>query len=474
MLEKISLYLTMAVVVLAPLPFGSIETVWIIPWCFLLGIALPLANLHKIRQAHLILLAPVLAVALLFAAIVWLQTRSPPWIGTPNPIWGEAGKIMGFALPPRISASVPAPWMSLGVPLSMLLAFLCGFVTSIDPRNARKLVRAVAISGAVFAAYGILSFLIDPTVLLWRRKASYLGNLTATFVNRNTTATYFGTCAILWLALGWSSAMEIFSGVPFRSAFAALTQRPPRRLVAAAAGFFVCLIALLLTLSRAGTLLSLSAMVITAGLLGHRHLSGARKPLWAIGLAGVAMALLIELLGSGIAYRVGSEGLVDIGRLEAYRSTLSLIRHFPLLGTGLGTFPAVFQAYRSAATGTSGIWNHAHNTPLEFAAELGVPLVIALSAVCVFIIFRLIRGGIIRRRHGMFPASAAGICFLGLAHSTVDFSLLIPGYAIVFAALVGCGLAQSVPSGEPQRTAAPARAERAAAAAAPAQPGLAT
>ena len=43
------------------------------------------------------------------------------------------------------------------------------------------------------------------------------------------------------------------------------------------------------------------------------------------------------------------------------------------------------------------------------------------------------------------------IAILALAHSLIDFSLQIPGYAIVVFALLGAGLAQSFPSVENEK-----------------------
>lgn len=41
------------------------------------------------------------------------------------------------------------------------------------------------------------------------------------------------------------------------------------------------------------------------------------------------------------------------------------------------------------------------------------------------------------------PLAAFAVAVIGLSHSCVDFSLRIPGYAIVMLALVGAGLARS-------------------------------
>ena len=94
--------------------------------------------------------------------------------------------------------------------------------------------------------------------------------------------------------------------------------------------------------------------------------------------------------------------------------------------------------------GGSGIC--AHSTPLELAADLGLPLAGLIVLAWLIVLAVLIRGARIRRRDLIVPVGALVVAILGLAHSVIDFSLQIPGYAIVVFALVGAGLAQSFPS----------------------------
>jgi len=63
----------------------------------------------------------------------------------------------------------------------------------------------------------------------------------------------------------------------------------------------------------------------------------------------------------------------------------------------------------------------------------------------------LIRGAKVRRRDLAIPVAALSVAVLALLHSMIDFSLQIPGYAIVVFALVGAGLAQSTRSNQRQR-----------------------
>ena len=151
-------------------------------------------------------------------------------------------------------------------------------------------------------------------------------------------------------------------------------------------------------------------------------------------------------MGGNVSGRFDAQGLSDEGRFEAYRSTLRMIADHPWFGTGLGTFVWSFPAYRSANISVWGVWDLAHSTPLELAADLGVPLAGLICLAWLIVLAVLIRGVRIRRRDLIVPVGALSVAILGLAHSTIDFSLQIPGYAIIVFALVGAGLAQSFSS----------------------------
>ena len=55
----------------------------------------------------------------------------------------------------------------------------------------------------------------------------------------------------------------------------------------------------------------------------------------------------------------------------------------------------------------------------------------------------LARGVFGRRRDAIIPLAAVATATLSLLHSSLDFTLQVPGYSIPFFALFGAGLAQS-------------------------------
>jgi O-antigen ligase len=208
----------------------------------------------------------------------------------------------------------------------------------------------------------------------------------------------------------------------------------------------LCLAAMFMTASRAGVVLSLIAIVVAFGLYFRREMPRRSGLAIAVASAGAAALLLLMAMGESVNARFDLDGLADEGRIEIYRSTLRMIADHPWFGTGLGTFASAFPAYRSPNVSVWGVWDMAHNTLLEIAVEMGLPIAALVVAAWLVIFAMLIRGALVRHRDLIVPVAALCIALLAVLHSMVDFTLQIPGYAIVAMALIGAGLAQSFSS----------------------------
>jgi len=121
-----------------------------------------------------------------------------------------------------------------------------------------------------------------------------------------------------------------------------------------------------------------------------------------------------------------------------------MIADHPWLGTGQGTFAYAFPAYRSPNVSMWGVWDIAHNTLLEIAADMGVPIATLVVVAWIVIFAVLIRGALVRRRDLVVPIAALAVSIQAVLHSLIDFTLQIPGYSIVAMALIGTGLARSL------------------------------
>ena len=439
-------WILLAAAALAPLPFGSNQSTTIAFWCIVLGagVLLESSAIDHLRATQLVFAAFAAIVFAAYAFVLYEQLAAHPWLpAEPNPIWHEAEAALGVSLRSTVAIVHGQWWLELGRPLVCLLALAGGFLLGIERGRARRLVKTIAWSGAAYAAYGIVSQLIDPTHIFWLEKKAYLNSVTGPFINANTAGAYFGSCAVLWSLLFWERARLAMppGRLDWHSMAARLYSKPPRNVVIAFGMLFLCVAAMFMTKSRAAVLVSLLALMIAFVCFFRRDLPR-RSGLMSALIGGGAIALiLLQTMGAGVNARFDVQGFGTGGRLETYHATLRMIADHPWLGTGQGTFAYAFPIYRD--TNDSLVWNMAHNTLLEIAAEMGLPVAILVTVVWLIIFAMLIRGVLVHRRSLLVPSAALAVAVLAVLHSLIDFSLQIPGYAIVALALIGAGLAQS-------------------------------
>jgi O-antigen ligase len=444
---RISSWLLFAAVAGAPLPFGSDDPIAVTFWCILLGAALVFAPVRELGASQLCFLTLAGIIIAAYAFVLHEQLSSHPWfaVATPHPIWREAGEALGAPLQSSVSIAPHQVFFELGRPLVTMLALLCGFLIGVECDRARALLKVIGWSGAIYAIYGIAAYLLDPTQLLWREKEAYASVLTGTFVNRNTAAVYFGSCSVIWLLFLTERVRRRF---PLGTVFSwrvldQMLSQTPRSIIVAFSMLFFTLAAMFMTGSRAGVVLSLFSLVLAYTVYLSHDLPRRTGFFGIAATASVVVLVIFQIMGSGVSGRFDLEQLADEGRLETYRSTLRMIADHPWFGTGQGTFALSFPAYRSSDISLWGVWDIAHNTLLEIAADMGVPIacLVAVSWIITFLV--LIYGVWRQRRDRLVLIAPLAIGLLAVLHSLIDFSLQIPGYAIVVLALVGAGLAQA-------------------------------
>jgi O-antigen ligase len=440
-IDRAACALLYLVLVIAPLPLGSTEPATVALWCVVLGVAVVLASLLELRTPQLVFIGLVAVLAAAYGLVLHEQLATHPWFASPHPIWKEASEMLGVPIAPSVSIVRNQPLFAVGAPLAGLLSFLCGLMLGASRRRAHQLLIVIACSGVAYAIYGIALALVDPATMELRGRPI---PLTSIFINRNTAADYFGACSVIWLLLISSRIRRrIRTGpadrdskrgdnLPLWSAYLMLLLTM----------MFTCLLATFMTNSRAGVALSFLSFVIAVVAYLYRDLPG-RRGVFLAGAAGGALALLLVPFLAGNVVARFSEGFMDHTRISLYRSTLRMIAEHPWFGTGLGTFAWAFPAYRSDDISMYGIYDRAHNTVLEIAAEAGVPIA-TLVVIGWTIIFGVLAHGVrTRRRDRIIAAAALAVGLLAALHSLVDFSLQIPGFAIPLLSLLGAGVAQS-------------------------------
>ena len=312
---------------------------------------------------------------------------------------------------------------------------------------ARRALQWFVWVGFAYALYGLLALFLGSDQIFWFRYRSNLVDVSSTFINRNSYATFSGLTLLGAIALYLDGVASVLRArVPSR----VKARRLIKRLLGTSAPLAVAILliatALLLTTSRAGMLSTLLGLaVLMAALNRARELRGMQTAALAscLLLGGIVVFLFS---GEKVAERLERIEATGSGRAAVYGLVIDSIGEAPFLGTGYGTFSDVFPMIRDESVPGNTFWQRAHNTYLENALELGVPAALALFGAvgaCAGYCWRGLRR---RRRERIYPAIGVAATALVAAHSMVDFSLQIPAVAVAYAFLLGLGCAQSFPT----------------------------
>jgi O-antigen ligase len=194
-------------------------------------------------------------------------------------------------------------------------------------------------------------------------------------------------------------------------------------------------------------LASLVAILVLAGTSSLRtRTRAAVAVLFFLGILGLIVWIGSDPVMSrfetlGQEYNLGGQN-----RISIWRDTLGLIRHHPLLGTGLGSFSVVYPSVQTVFL--TLLVEHAHCDYLEVATELGLPGGILLFGSIFWILARAVRG--YRRAEESFDKAVSLGCIGSIAailvHSLADFNLYIPANALVFTIILGMAWSSAHPT----------------------------
>lgn len=392
--------------------------------------------------------APVfrIAIAIILVLVGWVVAQVLPIENMANPVWRDLGE---FIATHSMTISV-APADSLAALVTLALPFVV-FVTALalfpSDEEALRLLSYIALLGGVLALWAICEFLFSPHTLLVDEKRYYLDSLTAPFVNRNTAGTFYGLVSLVSAARIYIEVRQTdFRRLIFKTELARGKKRARWHLGIQIILFIASLVALLLTKSRGGVGSTFAAYLLFVPLVLWAPADGrGRAPsfgssrqqlIWRFvrTISGLMTVLIIGIVFADRAlFRAEVQGLDD-GRFCVAPAILRAARDNQLTGVGFATFRLFFPAYRDAQCGISGVWDRAHSVYLEAYLGLGLMFFVVLAVGVGMLVWTFVRGIGARRRLRPYPALGLAILLLVLAHSSIDFSLQIPGFAAIFAA----------------------------------------
>jgi O-antigen ligase len=441
----------LALLVLSPLPAGSVydEAVLAIQLLVFLLAAIHLCGPRPVINSHLAarsvwprrfltILAGVLALQVLPLPRALVALLSPRAAGLRTEL------VAGSAGASTATLSL-APFHTARSALELLAYVLIGILvarTFLHRRQIQRLLLILTAAGAFQAFYGLFELFRAHPRILFFPKIYNLSSATGTFVNRNHYSGYLEM--ILPLALGLLIArLDLFSlsGQTRAEKAAQLTGRGLAGNVFILIAAAVMILAIVRSQSRSGVFVLLFIFVLFFELTVFHFSARRYRQAWVKTFIKAAFVVLtLVILYAGVESTMGrfaKDNLLQDGRPQYWSNTLSIVRDFPLFGTGLGTFGDVYPAYGTARL--EGRLTHAHNDYLEFLSELGLAGFAPFLATILFLIIDGFRTWT-RRRYPRIKALGLG-GFISLAailvHSLTDFNLHVPANALLFSAILG-------------------------------------
>lgn len=448
-----AVWLYVAMLAWTPFPLGGaiawaagLQEILVAP-CWMLWILGTAGTRDKTWSSNRTILAPLAFAALTICWAIIQITPSVPsgWV---HPIWNMTSDALGRPVDGVISLN---PWRTQAEILKLASYAMAGWLAFQMARRietARLLLNAIITIGAAYALYAfILEFGGTRQTALfyavpWRNPL-----MSGPFMLHNSFATYVGLVAVAAIATLFAKGSEAVD-----------VGRGWRRLVDSAVSYCFgrgapLLVAAVLTFagvvasaSRAGFVGTMCGFAVIALVSLTIVRSRTSRILAAAGALAAAAPLLIlitfngDTLGSRVSELMASNTGDQI-RFSLWAATRRMIVDAPWLGLGLGSFEDAYPLYASQVYPL--VMDKAHCDYLEFAAGLGLPAAVAWWIALAWITVICLRGVRERRRNRHFAVAAIGASILVAVHSSVDFSLQIPSVALLYATLMGLGVAQS-------------------------------
>lgn len=433
-------------IVLLPLAFGSVH-IWaytsmevtvfllLIIWAFK---KLFLSDI-KIEKE----LLPVYVSFLLFILIVYLQTvpLPPKVIKYLSP---KAYELYSTVISRYEESNI---WRSLSMYTHATKTELIKFIsyTGIfflitqevrDRERIKRLLIAFMLVGFFESFYGLFGY-FSKYHYIWGFKKIYgLTSATGTYLNRNHFSGFLGMTVFMSIGYLLSKAprksSEVYGFKQNLIDFLNTARASKTGLV------LIMIITMILGICFSLSRMGVFSLIVTLLFILFLSLFNRQKKLTKIIFLILSLGILVSFW-YGLdplekRYSYSSESLFK-DRLPVWSATGKLIGNFPLTGTGLGTYEAVFQKYKPVDfKGRLVKFTHAHNDYLEIVSDVGITgIVPALSGGIYFLIMIFKR---LPRRRDPF---ARGVCLGGIGaivyiclHSITDFNMRIPANAMTF------------------------------------------
>jgi len=325
--------------------------------------------------------------------------------------------------------------------LTGLAILLLGTLHGFSIAGTRGIARAIAVLGVAVTMIGLYQLTANTRLVYGWYVPLFADGSSAPFINPNHQAGWL--VMLLSLTLG-GFAGEVARGMRgvaprWRDRILWLSSKDASVAVLLLFASALMAAGILATRSRSGAAVMMFAFLADAWWNGRKQPTRLGKMATAAGVIAVGLAML-AWNGAAVLQEIAqTEG--SSGRFEIWHDTQRIISDFWLTGTGFNTYGAAMLYYQPRQDGVRFI--EAHNDYLQLIAEggllVGIPFLILAIAVIAEIRKRFREAADDTRTYWLRVGAVTGLIALAL-QSTIEFTLQMPGGAMMFTVLLAIAM----------------------------------
>lgn len=353
-----------------------------------------------------------------------------------------------------VSGSPSATWATIAETVPIVFLGVVAMRLAFNPARGVFLLNLIVVATVAVAAYGLCARYFGFDQIFVYDPGDTEGFLTGTFVGRSAAASYF----VIGLAAATALLASRLRNRLARSGAGRNVSLAVAELLSSGGGYLIAgliLSAAILNTGSRGGVSAAAVALVTVALLSLRGAGAARRTVAAMFVVVLAALFIVVAISSSVLFQRLQSGVGSGDRLLVYEDTASMIAERPLLGHGAGAYADLFPLYHDAAPGYA-VWNKAHNTYLQAAAELGLPIAILLGLAILFVLvvtWRETRGN---ASTPVATAALAASAALGY-HALIDFTVQIQAITLTLVVLVGAGFGEALRCRSERRHEVPVR-----------------
>jgi O-antigen ligase len=325
--------------------------------------------------------------------------------------------------------------------LAALAILLVGASHGLATIGTLGIVRAVAALGVMVAMVGLYQLTTDSRLVYGWYVPLFTTGRSAPFLNPNHQAGWLVMALSLTLGAFAGDVARGMSGVApnWRARILWLSSKDASVAVLMLFSAAVIAAGILAAGSRGGALAMILTFLIVAGWNSRRQRTKVRRVSTAAGLTALGLTLL-AFNGQGVLQEISQTEGPGIRR-QLWQDTLRIANDFWLVGSGFNTYGTAMLHYQTVKDGFRYV--EAHNDYLQLAAEggllVGLPFIVFISVLIVDVRRRFTEGADDARTYWVRVGAVTGIIGMAL-QSIADFTLQMPGAAVMFTTLVAIAI----------------------------------